>query len=188
MKPLAPAFATVARHQQLPGPAVALGCDELRNALQQRIDAGVAGDRDLSAHAFPAKVRGIQSRGREEEVRGFVDCNSEVFLGPWVCAVVAAQARLDMRDGNACACSAQRPAESARSIALDDDEESSFDRGGDSARHLGDMRMRIRLPRAAELGQRESAQAEGGGIEARMLAGQDDAGNNAPAGERSCYG
>jgi hypothetical protein len=48
--------------------------------------------------------------------------------------------------------------------------------------------VRVRLSRAAKLGQRKAVEVEGRGIEVRMLAGQDDPRNDAAVRKRSCYG
>jgi hypothetical protein len=50
------------------------------------------------------------------------------------------------------------------------------------------MPVRIGLARAAELDQRKAGEPEGGGLEVRMLAGQDDPRDDPAAGERSCNG
>ena len=68
------------------------------------------------------KVRRIQPSGREQQIGQSIDGDAEVFLGPWISPVVTAQSRFDMRDGNACQCSAERAAECAGRVALHDDQ------------------------------------------------------------------
>ena len=154
----------------------------LRNSLEQRVDAGIAGTEDLAAHAFPPEVRCSQLGRREQQVSNGIDCDAEVLFGPGISAIVTAQAGLDMRHRQACHRSSQSSAKSAGRIALDDDELRSLDGWTKAARNRRNMPMRVRLRRAPELGQRESVQIEAFGFEVRMLPGQDDQGSDPELG------
>jgi hypothetical protein len=93
-----------------------------------------------------------------------------------------------MRNRNARHGRAQGTAKSARRVALDDDKPRSLDGRSDAPRHLSHMYVRVRQPRAAELGQRKAGETESRRIEVRMLAGQDDPRNDAAGRKCSSYG
>ena len=82
----------------------------------------------------------------------------------------------------------ERGSEGARRVALHDDELCIFDCSTDASGHVTHIPVRVRLHRAVQLYQRRAGEVETGGIEVRMLAGQDDPRDNPTAGERSCYG
>jgi hypothetical protein len=67
-------------------------------------------DVDGAAHSLTAEVAGIEGGEREQQLGQAIGADAEVFLGPWISPVVTAQARFDMRDGNARQCGAERAA------------------------------------------------------------------------------
>jgi hypothetical protein len=187
VKPLSPAFAAMTGHKKAP-PIRARSLGKLRNLFQQCIDTGVAGHDDTPARALAAEVRCIQLRGRKEQGCHVVDGDPKIFLGPGIPPVMAAQARFDMRHGNARQRGSQCPAESARRVALNNDERRTFDCGSDPTRDLSNVRMRIGLTEAAEVNQWEAGHAESRRIEVRMLAREDDPRDDPTAGKCFCYG
>ena len=115
---LAPAFAPVAGDQQVRKLAVcrkkALG------DLEDSIDRRIAGDVDLSRHAFVGEIPRRQFCWCEEQFGPGVDCGAIFLFGPGQRRIVRAKPGFDVCDWHSRGERRKRSAERARRVALDD--------------------------------------------------------------------
>ena len=184
-EPLPPTLPPMTGHQQL---SFRVGSarrrPEQRNALEQGIDSGVAGDSNYPGDTFTSKVRRAVFGRREQQIRNRIDRDPEVFLGPGVPPVMTAKTRLDMGDWNAGELRTQGSAQRARGIALNDDQRRVPNERSQPARNLAGVGVRIGLAGASQLDHRQIRNAMVSDPKGRVLAGEDDARADASGDER----
>jgi hypothetical protein len=172
LQSLAPAFAAVARYQQMRQMTAA---QRRRRQLlfdpDKGVDSRIAGQRDVAPHTFGDQVLHRRWRRGEQQVGPGIDGNAIVFLGPGKKRIVRPQARLDMGHGNSGIERRQGAPERARCVALDDDEVRSAKLWRQPPAHVSDVSVRMRPSGAVELGVLIALESEVRRIE-RLLAGE----------------
>jgi hypothetical protein len=148
----------------------------------QRVDAGVAGDVDLSRGAFCAEIGRAYFRGCEQQGCLPVNRYPVVLLGPGQGGIEGPEARFDMCDRHPPAITGQRSAEGAGGIALHYQQLGRpIEQRRDRRRDLLSVRLRVGPAGTSEPVVREALEPVRAKVELRVLAGQDQAGPK-PAG------
>jgi hypothetical protein len=161
---------------------------KLRKPVEQRVDAGVAGDEHLARHPFGPQVGGGAGCRCEQQLGIGVDRFAIFLFRSGQRGIVGAQAGLDVCDGNAGAEARKRGAKRARRIALDHQQVGRVCKQRRKRRgHRLDVAVRVLLAGAAERDAGKAAEPELGGIEQRMLSGEDQDRREASRGQRAGY-
>lgn len=187
LQPVGPAFAAVARGEQSRRAGFAKHRRGQVGARPEHcVDARIAGDEDIALNSLLPQIGRGERRGREQKVGARVDRRSIFLLRPRHCRVVAAQARLDMRDWNGSPETGERAAERARRVTLHDQQVRAH---GQRLEHglgdLLDMAVGVGRPGAAEPDRLAVAKAVVGWIEVGVLPGDDQRRAQAKADERA---
>jgi len=130
---------------------------------------------DAALHPLPAEVRRAEIGRREQDLRTAVDGDAELLFGPRMAAVVTAEARFDMGHRHLGQFGSERCTQGARCVALHDDQlrRGLRQHGRHRPGHPRNVGVRVLLARAAEMDRRIKIQPVIGGVQARMLAGED---------------
>jgi hypothetical protein len=139
---------------------------------------------DFTRHFFGSEVCGGCRRGREEQIRLGIDGGSIFFLGPREARIMSPEAGFDVSDRHTSSEPRKRRPERARRVALHHEEieakaKRSHERYSDGANvAVGIFFTGTSQPIGLQTPESESAR-----IEVRVLAGQNEAGREAPLKE-----
>jgi hypothetical protein len=186
-KPFPPALPAVTGDQQ----AARSGATRFARRQSGRnrpngIDARIAGHMNHTADAFAAQVGGAQLGRSEKEVGSGIDRYAELFLRPRTGRIVRSQTGLDMSKRDCLLSSRKRSAESARRVALNDDEIAPVKRGTGVANDGADELVRIAAAKAGQPHAIIRDETVVGRVERRMLPRQNEAHIGATRGNRRC--
>jgi hypothetical protein len=175
LQPFVPAFPTVAGHQQ---PWTGRGLNRSRRQgrfdREQRIDACIASNMNLSEDLLGTKVRGCPVSWSEEQIGPGVDRCPIFLFRPRQQQIVRPEPGLDMRNRNGRNESGKRRAERARRIALDHEKVRRVaEQGQHRSGHRTDVRVGIGLPWTTEMHATEIRQSKVLRIEVGMLTGDE---------------
>ncbi|HEX6072098.1 MAG TPA: hypothetical protein VFY95_03725 [Sphingomicrobium sp.] len=155
---------------------------------QKRVDPAVAGHVDLARNLLVAQVARRELGRREQQVGLGVDRGAILLLGPGQAWVMRSKPCFDMGHADAGSEACERSTETARRIALDDEQvgrraKQRKKRRGDVP-HVG---VRILLPGTVEEEPAIIVKREVAGID-RLLPGENQRRVDAPRPERGCHG
>lgn len=155
------AFAKCCRRQSRAGP-------------QHGVDAGVASNENSARDRFLPQIGGGELGWREQQHRAGIDCRAIFLFGPRQRRIVAAQTGFDMCDRESGPEARERATKSARRVALDDKQVRTFAEASEQGfGDMLDMAVRIGGARAMKMRCLAIAETMFGGIEVRMLPGDD---------------
>ena len=120
--------------------------------MKERVDASVPCDVDLPGCLLAGEVECGEVRRSEQQVGNRIDLDPVIFLGPGQAWVARPEAGLDMRQRNSSNFCRAGPTESARRVALHDDQVGLIAKQGYQRRlDIAHVTVRVSLTGAAEI-------------------------------------
>lgn len=158
---------------------------KLRLDRQNRVDRRVSRHEDLAGDLFLPQVLGRRRRRCEQQARLRIDGGAIFLLGPGEERVVSPEPRLYMGDRNSRGEAGKRGPQRARRVALHHEKVGTIrEQGQQRRRDRADMAMGVLLPWTLQMLGSEAGQTEVGRIQAWMLSGEDQIGQDPMLSER----